>query len=80
MRGRGGGAVLLMYHCSARIWRWTNSFLSDLSMIVALLVVASHAGVFREVVCNISNTRKSVSSDFQTPRSEVMKWCTAEFN
>ena len=80
MRGRGRGAVLLTYHCSARIWRLTNSLSSVLSMILGFLVVVFHAGVFREVVCNnMSNTRKSVSSNFQTPKS-VMKGCTAEFS
>ena len=33
--GGGGRAVLLTYHCSAQIWRLTNSFLILLSTIVA---------------------------------------------
>ena len=37
------GAVLLMYRCSGRMWRWTTIFLSELSTIVAF----SGSGVFR---------------------------------
>ena len=29
--------MLLMYHCSAQIWRWTNSFLTVLSTIVVVI-------------------------------------------
>ena len=35
MRGRGA-AALLRHHCSGRIWRLTKSFLTVLSMTVAI--------------------------------------------
>ena len=35
--------------------------------------------LFETVLCNISNTRKSVSSDIQTMRSGLKKQGTAEF-
>ena len=48
-------------------------------VVVVVVVLVSCCMIWCGMVCNISKTRKSVSSDFQTPRSRLEKRGAADF-